>query len=115
MINKIFKKIQEDYRIKNKQLAEIAKIDVKIVSEFRSGKRNLGYKTLWVLILALGKIKESARIDLGLFIGGCSSLDGKIYWQKIIESRSDEELKPLTKIVLKIVDKQPQDKEDRSK
>jgi len=99
VINKALKKIQKKYQIKSKELAEKAEISERIISEFKNGKRNLGYKALWLLIVALGKIDLKARMDLGLYIGGGSSIDGEIYWNKVLSGRSKKELDPLKKAI----------------
>ena len=106
MIDRAFKAIQARYKVKSKDLAEKTKISEKQISQFRAGKKNLGYKSLWQLIVALGEIQLRARIDLALFISGCSSLDGKIYWQKLFKNFSERELSVILQIIAKEIKEQ---------
>lgn len=105
MIEKFFQKIQRKYRINNKRLAEKAQISEKQISRFRTGKGNLSTKNLWELILALEDISPEARINLGLSIGGCSSTDGKINWEKLIDIISNEDIELILKAIGKKINK----------
>jgi len=99
VIEKAFKIIQEKYQIKSKELAVQAKLTEKRISEFRTGRKTLGYKGLWKLIVALGEIKFRARIDLALFLGGVASTSGEVYWAKFLNNFSGKELNPLIEIL----------------
>ncbi len=95
MIERIFKLIQKNYKIENKELANRSKLSEKRISQFRNAKKTLSDRDLWQLFLALEEIDPLARLDLGLSLGGCGKSDGKTDWQKFIEIISSEDLEEI--------------------
>lgn len=95
MLHEIFKRTQDYYGIKGKELAETASISAQHISEFRRGKTDMSVSKFWDALQALerlapGSLKFFCQEICSEFEGGKQSLGEKLFW--LIEAADDEEI-----------------------
>ncbi|MDJ0716473.1 MAG: helix-turn-helix transcriptional regulator [Prochloraceae cyanobacterium] len=113
MINELLKQVQDNRKIKSKDLAQRLKISEKHISKFRTGKTNFSSDLLWQLIVAMEQISPGAMKDFGMLIARyqqeiaknssiseslvskSSKLEANIDWQQLIADATPADMEEI--------------------